>query len=178
MPESNGPTPNDAASAGAGGDGSTASTKADLPEWAQKELTDARSEAARYRTEKNAAVETAVETAKAQFDAQLGAAATAKAEVEKKLTDAILDGQKLRTAIAADLPVKSLDALDQFAKLLQGDDEESLKSHADELKKLFAQGAPDPTPDRPVDRSQGSGVPSTPLNGDQLLNALKKTVGI
>lgn len=167
------PTPNDVAGTAATSASLEPQSKQELPDWAQKELSDARAEAAKYRVEKKDAVEAAKAEAETEFNKKLDEVISAKADVESKLQAEILHGQKVRAIIDAKLPV---DKLDEYVGLLQGETEEELRSHADTLKTLF--NVPETKNPPAVDPSQGSGVPNTPLNGDPLLNALKRKVGI
>lgn len=78
---------------------------------------------------------------------------------------------KLRTALQAGIP--SEDVFDVVA-LVQGNDEESISESVSRVKSLIGKA---PERDRPVDPSQGSGN-TLPLNGDPLLESLKKIVGV
>lgn len=170
MPDTT-PTPNDAAAATPA---APAMTKVeDLPDWAQKEITDTRAEAAKYRVEKNEAVDTAVAAAQVKFQEQLDAASNAKTEVESKLAGAILETSKLKAALGAGIPA---DKVVEFSDLLKGDTDEELKSHATELKKLFNVDPGKPSTVPAVDPSQGSGNESLPLNGDPLVRAVEAIV--
>lgn len=161
------PTPNDAANAQQKAN-ETAKTpeSQELPDWAKTELAEARAEAAKYRVEKNQAVDQAKADAAAAY-------ANEKNELSNKLSEAEKRLLKLRVAIGSGIRA---DKAEKFAELLQGDDETALKSHAETLKELFA--SPEKSgPDPAVDPLQGSGN-HLPLNGDPMLAALKAKVGI
>ena len=137
----------------------------ELPDWATKELASVRAEAARYRTEKNAAVEEArAET--------LAAHQTEKSELESELSKSERNLLRLRIAVGAAVPA---DKIETFAERLQGDSEDDLRADADKLKAMFS--TPEAQSQSAVDHSQGSGN-HLPLNGDPLLNALKSKVGV
>lgn len=149
-------------------------SKAELPQWVQDELTEARNEAAKYRTQKNEAVEAAkaevtesfskrVEELEAALSAKDGEAAGSRNEVER-----------LKAALEAGI---GADKVLGFADLLKGENPEELRSHAEELKKLFTNGeVSKSTP--AFDPSQGQSSNELPLNGDPLLNSLKAALHI
>lgn len=126
---------------------------ADLPQWAQDQLSRARNDAASYRT-KLRETEAARDSLQSSLDAE---AAKAKAlEVERD--DAKLFGLKIDAALDAQVPG---DALKVFADRLRGSTLEELKADAETLKKS---GFGAVTPGRATDRSAGLGnqKPSTP----------------
>lgn len=165
------PTPNDAANAAQGGTQAVANTVQELPQWAQTKISEANAEAARYRVERNEAVETAKAALQAEFDEKLTASAAETEVVRNDLSQAQLETSKLKAALEAGIPASSVL---QVAELLKGDDEAALRSHASELKKLFGTTETQP----PIDPSQGSGGTNhLPLNGDPLLAAITKAVG-
>jgi chromosome segregation ATPase len=139
-----------------------ATGKETLPEWAQRELTDVRQEAARYRNEKKEAL-SAVETTKAEFESKF-------TDLNDKLNNKELELLKLKAALAAKVPGESAE---EFAGLLKGEDFDSLKAHAENVKAMFAAFN---KPDAPVDHSQGTGN-NTSLNGDPLLESLAAKLG-
>lgn len=165
------PTPNDAANAAQNGnqapESSTTKDNQELPEWAKTELAEARSEAARYRVEKNQAVEQAKADAEAAYT-------TEKAELEGKLSKSESNLLRLRIAVGANVPA---DKIETFAERLQGETEDELRSDAEKLKSFFTAPEVQSTSQSAVDNTQGSGN-TLPLNGDPLLNALKQKVGI
>lgn len=148
-----------------------ATTVDQLPEWARKAITDANGEAAKYRNEKKSAVEAAKAEVVNEYEQKVGGFQTQLEELKGEVSARELELVKLRTAIDAGVPNE---AIAKFASLLQGSTEDEVKSHAEEVKDLFKLKPP---ADRPVDHSQGSGGSSLPLNGDPLLNALKRAVG-
>lgn len=161
------PTPNDAANAQQTANETAKTTESqELPDWAKTELAEARAEAAKYRVEKNQAVDQAKADAAAAY-------MTEKAELEGKLSKSESNLLRLRIAVGAKVPA---DKIETFAERLQGETEDELRSDAEKLKELFA--SPEKSgPDPAVDPLQGSGN-HLPLNGDPMLQALKAKVGI
>lgn len=144
-------------------------TVADLPQWAQDKIADANAEAAKYRVEKNDAVAAAKAEVEAEWQTKVTELETKVASTESEAGNSRTEVAKLKAALAAGI---DSDKVLTFASLLQGDTEDELKSHADEVKALFTASAPPADPkDPPVDPSQGSGNP-LPLNGDPLLQAV------
>lgn len=124
----------------------------DLPQWAQKLITDTRGEAARYRTEKNSAVEQAKAEAKTEAETvvaqQLQELSDKHAVLTVDLDNANATVLKLTAAVEAEVPVTQL--LD-FASLLQGSTAEEIKESAEKAKRLLG---PLRTP--AVDPTQGA----------------------
>ena len=146
-----------------------------LPDWARSAITRANEEAAKFRVEKNTAI---ADLEGAQKLAAENAAAAEKSaadlvNLQTEVNGSKLEVTKLRAAIAAGIPADKLDA---FVPLLQGDSEETIRSHADQLKELFGTSTDEPKKTKALDPSQGSGG-TLPLNGDGLLNAVKHIVG-
>ncbi|MBM7771230.1 MULTISPECIES: hypothetical protein [Actinokineospora] len=130
---------------------SAAGSLDELPEWAQNEIRRARTEAGRYRRERNAAQQalTARDTTTADPDQA--------AEVERlntQLGAAQRDAARLRAAIATGVPA---DYVADFAARLVGDTDEELAADATRLRELL--GLPDPDRKRP-DPTQGAGLDS------------------
>ncbi|ERB55492.1 hypothetical protein N806_31220 [Rhodococcus sp. P27] len=142
-----------------------------LPEWAREKLTKANNEAAKYRTEKNDAVNAAKAAVTQEFETKLAEAQAKHDELTGKLSARELELIKLRTALDLDIPSK---AADKFASLLQGTNEDEIKSAAQDAKALFGSLVSN---DRPTDPTQGSGN-HMPLNGDPILNAIKRAVRV
>lgn len=133
-----------------------------------------RNEAAKYRNEKKDAVEAAKTEAKSEvireYEAKLVDKDSALSEIQNELSGTKLELLKLKSVLAADIP--STDVL-EVVSLVQGTDEESISDSVQRVKALIGKA---PARDRAVDPSQGTGNP-LPLNGDPLLDALKKIVG-
>jgi hypothetical protein len=129
-----------------------------------------RQEAAKYRTEKNDAVAAAKAELAANYDKTLAAKDSDFEELRQHVSARELDLIKLRAALTAGIP--SEDVL-EVVELVQGDTEESISESVNRVKSLIGKSQ---TWDRPVDPSQGSSN-SIPLNGDPLLESLKKIVG-
>lgn len=122
-----------------------------LPQWARDAISRGNNEAAKYRTEKKA-VEEQHTAALAQLQALSGekdSAEAARVAAEKELL-------KFRVAVSTGVPG---DKAGEFAALLQGDDETSLKEHASKLLGLF--GAPGSSTPPATDPTQGLGDDGT-----------------
>jgi hypothetical protein len=158
--------------------GQEPTTVEQLPEWAQTQIRDLRSEAAGYRTQKNDAEARVRSAVEAEWQQKLAEASTAKEAAEAQLTSAQLEVKKLRAAFGAIAGEGSEDLIqraDKFAALIQGSTDEEITTHATELQSLF--GSPKVrTP--AVDRSPGGGDPALALNGDPLTQSLKAALGI
>lgn len=147
----------------------------DLPQWAQDTIAEANAEAAKYRVEKKDAVEAGKAEVEASWKTKVEELEASIADRESAMSEARTDVTKLKAALEAGIDTEKVLS---FASLLKGDTEEELKSHAEEVKQLFAVSDPATPPKTPaVDPSQGTGNP-LPLNGDPLLAAVSKAVGI
>lgn len=134
-----------------------------------------RQEAAAARVAKKEAVEAAEKALKEAHSAEIAAKDSAYTELQNEHAKALLELQKLQITVDAKVPSEKARA---FAAILQGTDEESigesLKSNLDLFGTLDSKGAPsffDPTQGR-------GGVPPLALNGDPILEAIKKAVGV
>lgn len=135
-------------------------------------VTELRNEAARYRTEKNSAVEAAKAAMAQEFQAQIADKDVAMTELQNQLGQAWIELEKVYTAIEARIPSEKVRA---FASLLKGEDKDSILESAKSATELFG-GTEQSFP--AFDPTQGSGGQPLPLNGDPLLNMLKKVVGV
>jgi len=129
-----------------------------------------RGEAAKYRNEKKDAVEAAKAETAQQWQGKISEAGNETAALQVKLDSAQTEMIKVTTALTLGVPSERVV---QFAALLKGDSEEDIRSSAESAKELFGDfkksvPATDPT--------QGSGGGAIPLNGDPILEALKKAV--
>lgn len=129
-----------------------------------------RQEAAKYRTEKNEAVAAAKSELMAELESKLSEKDSFAEQLQSELSARELELTKLKAVLAADIP--SSDVL-EVATLVQGSDEESVSESVKRVKSLIGKV---PAKDRPVDPSQGSGN-HLPLNGDPLLETIKRMVG-
>lgn len=148
-------TSTDAGDKGTGNTGSAeVKSVADLPKWAQDELSRARTEAAGYRTKLRDA-ETANGTLQTQIDAEIAKVSGLTTD----LSDAKLFGLKLDAALEVGVPGEHLKT---FADRLRGESLEELKKDAETIKTTFGVGAA--PSGRATDRSAGLGndKPSTP----------------
>jgi hypothetical protein len=129
-----------------------------------------RGEAAKYRNEKNVAVDAAKSALAQEYDGKLQQAEEKYREIEAANSGLALDLVKIRAVIEAGVPSESVF---EFADLIQGEDEASVSDSVAKVKALLGK---QPAQDRPVDPSQGSGN-TIPLNGDPLLKMLEQVVG-
>jgi predicted RNase H-like HicB family nuclease len=149
----------------------TGTTAADLPDWAQKVLTDARGEAAGYRTKLRA-----VEADLAAREGTL-AQATAALEASKAYQPAAEQATALITKMTAALkagikPDADLTQFTAFVNTLQGKDEAEMVANAQSIlglaKNTLGNGRPLPDP------SQGStnNVPANDGTAKGILDAM------
>lgn len=129
-----------------------------------------RQEAAKYRTEKNDAVEKAKAEVIRDYEAKLSERDAAFNETQSELSARALELLKLKAVLAADIP--SEDVL-EVVTLIQGEDEATVSESVKRVKSLLGKA---PKSERPVDPSQGS-TNVLPLNGDPLLESVKRIVG-
>lgn len=146
----------------------------ELPDWAREQISNANAEAAKYRTEKKDAVEAAkaevaesfqskIKDLESKIEAEAAQGTTARHEVDR-LKVTIESGINAEKALS-------------FADLLKGENEDELRSHAEELKKLFNDNdSGEQKRASAVDPSQGSAGKPLPLNGDPLLKAITSIV--
>lgn len=130
-----------------------------------------RNEAAKYRNEKKDAVDAAKAEVIRDYEAKLAEKDTALAGLQTEHSAAALELLKLKKVLEAEIP--SADAL-EVAALVQGTDEESVSESVKRVKALLGK-APAKVP--AVDVTQGSGGKDIPLNGDPVLDLLKRAVG-
>jgi hypothetical protein len=129
-----------------------------------------RNQAAKYRTEKKSAAEGAKAEVTKEFETLIAEKDSAVATVREELDNANLELLKIKSVLAEG--VSSEHALD-VASLVQGHDAESVSASVARVKSLISAA---PAKDRAVDSSQGSGN-TIPLNGDPILEKLKRMVG-
>lgn len=131
-----------------------------------------REEAAAARVAKKDAVESAVRSTQEAHAAELAARDTAYTELQNELAAARIELEKLYVSIDANVPSDKVRA---FASLIQGNDSESIKDSAKTAYELAGGFA---TKSSAFDPTQGFGGRGTlPLNGDPILDALKRAVG-
>ena len=141
------------------------------PEVFSKEyVQELRNEAAKYRTDKNNAVEAARAEVIKDYESKLSERESAFSKLQGELSDRALELLKLKAVVSAGISTE--DALD-VVSLVQGSDEESVSESVARVKSLIGKNPPK---DRPVDPSQGQGN-HLPLNGDPLLETVKRMVG-
>lgn len=150
----------------------TPEVAAPAPETFSKEyVQELRNEAANYRNRAKTAADEARAAVQAEYDAKLADKDVAYLELQNQLGQAWIELEKVYTAIEARIPSDKVRA---FAAILQGDDADSIKESAKTAADLFG-GLDSKSP--AFDPTQGKGGTPLPLNGDPLLNALKKAVG-
>jgi hypothetical protein len=125
-------------------------TEAELPDWAREKLTKANGEAAKYRTEKNDAVNAAKAEAKAAYETQITELTDKGTSLTSELAKATSDLSKIKVALSVGIPGESAA---EFADLLKGENDAELKAHAEKLKTLFGDSV---KPGRAVDPTQGA----------------------
>ena len=128
-----------------------------------------RSEAAKYRSERKAAVEAAKVAAEAEFQSKLDEAGARFTELEQAKAASDLQVLKYQKVVEAEVPAELVADL---VALVQGYDEDSISESVAKLKSVMGHQVRD----RAVDPLQGSGN-AEPLNGDPLLARLKQVVG-
>lgn len=129
-----------------------------------------RQEAAKYRTEKNEAVERAKAELTAEFEKKIAEKDSVVAELQAATSAREVELLKWKKILESGIPSEDVFTV---AELVQGSDEESVSESVARVKSLIGKA---PVKDRPVDPSQGSGN-HLPLNGDPLLESLKRVVG-
>lgn len=145
----------------------------DLPEWAQKAIEKANKEAAKYRVR---AKEAADETAKTLEDKHREELTALQEKYEGTLYKAQeMELRVMRQSIALELGVP-VDKVGEFADRLRGEDEEALRKDAASLYKVFGLDEQDKPRSRLTDPSQSS--TALPLNGDPLLNSVRRKLGL
>ncbi len=132
-----------------------------LPDWARKQISEANSEAAKYRNERNNIEADTKAALTADFDAQFKTLSDEKSAITAERDTATTQLNKLKVALAAGIPGETAV---QFAALLQGNDEAELTAHAATLKEMF--GAPGKAA-RPVDHSHGASGNTSLTGADQ-----------
>jgi hypothetical protein len=141
------------------------------PETFSKEyVQELRNEAAKYRTEKNDAVERAKADVIKDYESKLSEKESAFNETQQELSARALELLKLKAVVSAG--ISSEDVLD-VVTLVQGSDEETVSESVKRVKSLIGKA---PEKDRPIDPSQGTGN-QLPLNGDPLLETVRRIVG-
>lgn len=156
-----------------------ATQEVDKPLEAQPKLFDEayvkslREEAAAARVAKKDAVDAAIKEANEKFQQELASKDTAYTELQGELAAARLELEKLYISIDSRVPSDKVRA---FASLLNGSDSDSIKESAKAAYEL-AGGFSTKSP--AFDPTQGTGGRDPlPLNGDPILEAIKKAVGV
>jgi hypothetical protein len=129
-----------------------------------------RNEAAKYRTEKNDAVERAKTEVIKDYESKLTERESAFNETQAELSARALELLKLKAVVSAGIPTE--DVLD-VVTLIQGDDDATVSESVKRVKSLLGKA---PANERPIDPSQGQ-ANVLPLNGDPLLETVKRIVG-
>ena len=157
----------------------TATTDAPTPtqeveSFSREYVQELRNEAARYRNEKKDAVEAARAEAQAatisEYEPKITEKDQALTEINNEFANTKLELLKYKSVLAADIPSGDVA---EVVSLIQGTDEATISDSVQRVKALLGKT---PQRDRPTDYSQGTGNP-LPLNGDPLLEALKRIVG-
>ena len=131
-----------------------------------------RQEAAAARVGKKEAVEAAVKELSDKHSAELAERDARYTELENELGKAWIELEKLYTTIDAKVPS---DKVRQFLSILQGTDAESIKASAKASLDLIG-GFDTRTPGFDPTQGFGGKPKDMPLNGDPILEAIKKAV--
>jgi hypothetical protein len=122
---------------------------AELPDWAQKHISDLRAENAAARVKATEAKDTAVAAVNAEWDGKVKALETEKAELTSAATQLDLNLTKYKTAVKVGVPGEQIET---FAGLLQGSTAAEIETHATTVRALLGTAAPvaatDPTAGR------------------------------
>lgn len=139
-----------------------------LPEFAQKLITQLRQENAAARVKTNEKVEGAKLKTTQEFEAALAESNTNHETTKAQLAAASMTLAKLDAAVAAGIPSDKLEAV---VSRLNGNTPEELKADVEVVKALFNIGEPAPrTP--AVDPSQGKGATQATESGDAFTDML------
>lgn len=130
-----------------------------------------RGEAAKYRTEKNSAVDAAKAAVIKEYEGKAVERDAKFSDLETSHAAAQLDLLKLKSVLEAEIPAS--DILEVVA-LVQGSDEDSVKESVNRVKALLGKS---PANVSATDVTQGSGNGTVPLNGNPVLDILKRAVG-
>ena len=145
-------------------------TTSKVETFSKEYVQELRNEAAKYRTEKNDAVEKARADVIKDYEAKLSEKDGTFNEIQSELSVRGLELLKLKAVVSAGIPTE--DVLD-VVTLIQGSDEDTISESVKRVKSLIGKA---PERERPVDPSQGSGN-HLPLNGDPLLETVRRIVG-
>lgn len=151
-----------------------------LPEWAQTIISDVRKEAAQYRVDRNEARDTARQEIKSEYEQRIADLESAESEAKTTISERELDIIKLKASLVQLIGDEAIEErVTTFSGLLHGSNEDEIRSHAEEVKKLFATTDAAAATQRQAATDQSQGRQNhIPLNGDPLLNALKAKVGV
>jgi hypothetical protein len=130
-----------------------------------------RAEAAKYRTEKGAAVDAAKAEVIKEYEAKAAEFGEKLTATETDLSSSQLELLKIKTVLGAG--IDRSDILEVVA-LVQGSDEESVSESVNRVKTLLGKA---PAKVVASDPSQGQGSADIPLNGNPVLDILKRAVG-
>lgn len=137
----------------------TDSNNEQISEVARKLITEANAEAAKYRTQRNTIEADTTAKLKAEFEEQFKVMSDTSSALTAERDTAMSDYNKLKVALEAGVPG---DTAVEFAALLQGNNAEEYKAHAEKLKSMFGPG----TKQRAVDHSAGFGGETTSTPAD------------
>jgi hypothetical protein len=130
-----------------------------------------REEAASHRTKAKTAAEEARNATIQEYEGKFAEKDAAFTELQGKFYEASTDLLKLNAVLAAEIPVS--DVLEVVA-LVQGNDAKSISESVQRVKALLGKA---PASVSAVDRTQGTGGGTIPLNGNPVLDMLKNAVG-
>lgn len=130
-----------------------------------------RDEAAGYRVKAKTAGDEAKAEVIKDYEGKLAEKDTAFTELQTLHSEASTSLLKLQAVIAAKIPVEDIE---DVVALVQGDTEEAVSASVDRVKSLLGK-TPAKVP--AVDTTQGQGG-TVPLNGNPVLDILKRAVGV
>jgi hypothetical protein len=108
-----------------------------LPEWGRKAISEANAEAASYRQKAKTAADEARAAVAAEYDEQIKALSGEKTAITAERDSAATNYNKLMVALQAGVPGETAV---EFAGLLQGNNADEYKAHAEKLKGMFGAG--------------------------------------
>lgn len=120
----------------------------DLPDWARKAISEANSEAAKYRTKANTVADETKAEVTATFNQQIQTLSDEKSAITAERDKASSNYDRLVAALGAGVPGETAV---EFAARLQGTNLEEFKADAEKLKATFGAGIKV----KPIDKSAG-----------------------
>jgi hypothetical protein len=130
----------------------------DAPDWARKAITEANAEAAKYRNKAKTIADDIKAEVTASFNDQIKSLSDEKSAITAERDSANGNYDKLVAALHAGVPG---DTAVEFAALLQGNNLDEFKAHAEKLKGMFGV-----TKQKAVDHTAGFSGNTSPTGED------------